>query len=251
MTLLNMKGESHTYSWEDGGPVSFPEPVKANIQMVNLKSDYRPYIIFEPDPGIRPFDPGAIRPEYAHFPWWNHWPVAQIPNDGRKAFGPDRPSHSSLSQSIEGSDVIHANLDGSYEVMTLTGMTNQPATSLLPMARSWNNAPALISHGPKFTKNTYVKQERAYVIALENSSSIDLSFTIDATAESPLVHPAFVMEHWGESDPVVQIDGKTLTPGNALRFGHRKTLEGTDLVIWINIVAEKSTNFRFFPEATE
>ena len=243
ITLLNMRGESKTYSWEGGGPASFPEPEHANIQIVNLKSTYRPYIIFEPNPEIRPFSPGAIRPEYAHFPWWNHWPVAQIPNDGRRAFGPDRPSHSSLSQSIEGSDVIHENQDGSFEVMSLTGMTDQPATSLVPLARSWNNAPRLISYGNDVKKSIYLKRERAYLITLGNSPIVDLSFAIHASEEAPLVHPAFVIEHWGEGEPVLMIDGKILKAGTDFRYGYRKTPRGTDLIIWINISAVSSTKF--------
>jgi len=251
ITLLNMQGKSHVYSWENGGPVSFPEPRGANIQMVNLKSAYRPYLIFEEDPNVRPFNPGNIRPEYAHFPWWNHWPVAQIPNDGRKAFGQDRPSHSSLSQSLEGSGAVHANPEGYYEAMTLTGMTDQHATALVPLARSWNHSPAVFIHEPKHTGITYSKQERAFIVTTENSSISELSFTIPATAEAPLVHPAFIIKHWGVSEPAIQINSKSLLPDLEFRYGFRETLEGTDLVIWTHTVSEKSTTFRIVAQTSE
>lgn len=243
MTLFNMRGESHTYSWENGGPASFEEPENANIQLVNLKSAYKPYIIFEPGPEIRPFNPGAIRPEYAHFPWWNHWPVAQIPNDGRLAFGPDRPSHSSLSQSIEGSEVIHKNPDGYFEVKTLNGMTDQPAASLVLLARSWNNAPILISQGENIVKSEYLKHERAYLITLGKGPIDKLSFAIDASEESPLVQAAFVIKNWGENKPCLQLDGKSLVPKTDFRYGYRKTPLGTDLILWTNIRAQHRASF--------
>jgi len=246
MTLMNMRGESRTYSWEHGGPASFPEPPHANIQWVNLKSAYKPYIIFEPGPQIRPFSPEAIRPEFAHFPWWNHWPVAQIPNDGRRAIAPDRPSHSALSQSMEGSEVIHANPDGSFEAMTLTGMTNQPVESLLPLARSWNHAPGLIPHGMHIKRAGYRKSERAYVITLETKPFHGLSFTIHASEEAPLVQAAFVIEHWGKHEPGLKVDGKVLLLGRDYRYGYRHGLQGTDLILWTAIRATESAQFSLF-----
>jgi len=38
-----------------------------------------------------------VRGNVSPFPWWNHWPVAQIPSDGRYAQAPDRASHFSLA----------------------------------------------------------------------------------------------------------------------------------------------------------
>ena len=46
--------------------------------------------------GLRNIVGGEIT-EYAIFPTWNHWPVAQMPSDGRYASYPDRTCHSSLS----------------------------------------------------------------------------------------------------------------------------------------------------------
>ena len=68
------------------------EPI---IQMTNLKAKYRPFMIFRPGSDMEVFNV-EVRPEYSHFPWWNHWPVAQIISDGRHAQAPDRAAHSSL-----------------------------------------------------------------------------------------------------------------------------------------------------------
>jgi hypothetical protein len=246
MTLLNMEGESRTYSWRDGGPAAFPEPRHANIQLVNLKSVYKPFIIFEPNPRIRPFNRSTIRPEYAHFPWWNHWPVAQVPNDGRRAFGPDRPSHSSLSQSVEGSEVIHKRDDGAFEVMTLVGMTNQSAGSLVPLARSWNQPPELDLTAKGFTSAGYSKQQRAYIIDKERQDAGELTFSIHANEQSPLVHPCFVIENWGAQEIRLTCNGLPADPGS-FRFGFRKTLTGTDLVIWTGLKSAQPSVFSISP----
>ena len=243
MTLLNMQGEKHSYSWKGGGPESFIHSRGANIQMVNLKSRYKPFIVFEANPKIRPVNPDAVNPVSGHFSWWNHWPVAQLPNDGRKAFGPDRPSHTSLSQSVERSEVIHRKENGSYEVITLTGMTDKKADSLVPLARSWNHPPLLIPEDDNI-KSTYSKKERAYLIRQHKREDYDLKFNIQASVQSPMVHPVFVIENWGDSEPVIFVNGEQLMPGGGFRRGLRTTLKGTDLVLWTSLCSEKKTAFR-------
>ena len=103
LTLANLDGEAHTYDWSAGVPARFDRPEKPVIQVVNLRSRWRPFIIFEEGSRIHPF-PQAVLEGYSMFPCWNHWPVAQLPNDGRKAPAPDRPSHSSITC---GEPVIH------------------------------------------------------------------------------------------------------------------------------------------------
>jgi hypothetical protein len=235
MTLANMNGESKTYSWENGPPVSFSDIDSPNIQMTNLKSAYKPFIIFEPAPKIKPFK-GAVRPEYSHFPWWNHWPVAQLPNDGRKAMGPDRPSHSSLSQSIEESQVIHKQKDGSYSVVTLVGMTDQPVSNLVRLARSWNFPAELKVTGGSFSCTGFDKCQRAYILQNEQPDGAAMvQFDLFASHESPVINPAFVIENWGLPDAQLQVDGKIVMRGKDFRLGHRTGLAGTDLILWLKM----------------
>ena len=106
-----------------------------NVQLVNIKSRFKPFIIFENEVKIKPFT-GGIRPSISRFPWWNHWPVAQLPNDGRQALDADRPSHSSLSQGMENSPVIHAHEDGTFSAVSLTGMTQHSIEWLVNLSRS-------------------------------------------------------------------------------------------------------------------
>jgi hypothetical protein len=238
ITLANMNGENETYSWENGPPLAFSRPEDPNIQITNLKSRFRPFIIFEPGPAIKPFR-SAIRPEVSHFPWWNHWPVAQVPNDGRRAMAPDRPSHSSLSQSIEDSAVIHKESNGAFSVVSLTGMTDHPIADLVPLARSWNNPPALTVSGSGFSSKGYDKRQRAYLVERNSSGAAEaFSCRVAASPESPLVNPALVVSNWGTDGVRFKVNEKNAVQGIDFRLGRRKRMEGEDLVIWLRMAAE-------------
>ncbi len=249
LTLANEKGETHTYSWEDGPPLKWKDPnsperlfripTDPNIQLVNFRSEWKPYLIFEPGVKIEGF---GIPPssDYSMFPCWNHWPVAQLRNDGRKAIISDRPSHFSLSSSVP---VIHR-ANGSSEAMFLYGMTDQPAETLAPLSRSWNSAPAATLARSGFEGGAYKKSERAYIFTAKAPDAGPLEFSLEATHESPIQNPAFVVKNWGKRRAALTIDGKEITHGKGLRFGHNKALEGTDLVVWVKMKSDKKTSFK-------
>lgn len=248
-SLANEKGESKTYSWEDGPPLkwkdpSSPEryfhvPADPNIQLVNFRSQWKPYLIFEPGVKIEGF---GIPPstDYSKFPCWNHWPVAQLPNDGRKALISDRPSHFSLSSSRP---VIHR-ANGNSEARFLYGMTDQPVENLSPLSRSWNSAPAVALTDSGFESQGYDKNQRAYIFKCTNPKAGLLEFSLEATHESPIQNPAFVVKNWGNRPAKLSIDGKAIPLGKDFRFGHNKTIEGTDLVVWMKISGDKKTSFK-------
>jgi len=240
LTLANQKREFKTYTWENGAPKVFKEPENINIQMVNLKSKFKPFIIYEEGVKIKPFQ-GAIRPEYSKFPWWNHWPVAQIPNDGRIAFGIDRPSHSSLSQAVENSNVIHKNNNGSYYVVSLTGMTNNHIMELIPISKSWNNPPELIIETDNIKLIEYSKKQRSYILQKTKEDNKKIQFTLLANNNAPMVNPVFVIKNWNGTKPAILLNKKKLIPNTDYRMGFENTLKGVDLVIWINTNLEKVT----------
>jgi hypothetical protein len=247
-TLANEKGESHTYSWEDGPPLKWKDPnspernfripADPNIQLVNFRSKWKPYLIFEPGVIIEGF---GIPPssDYSMFPCWNHWPVAQLPNDGRKAIVSDRPSHFSLSSSRP---VIHR-ANGISEAMFLYGMTDQPAESLASLSRSWNSAPAATLAGSGYEGGTYKKSQRAYIFTAKSPDAGPLEFSLEASHESPIQNPAFVVKNWGKRPAALAIDAKEIPQGKDFRFGHNKTLEGTDLIVWVKTKGNKNTSF--------
>jgi len=138
LTLANLKGESKTCSWENGYPGL--DLAALVIQMVNLKSRFRPLIIVKPGSRIGTFN-CEVRREFSHFPWWNHWPVARVGSDGRYAMAPDQAAHSSLSRVTQPADAF------------LYGMTDKPPAEMLPLAKAWIHPPALQATGTAFASD--------------------------------------------------------------------------------------------------
>jgi len=248
LTLANIKGESHTYSWENGPPIKwspnaeermFPEPSGANIQMMNLRSQWKPYIIFEPNTPIESFGiPPSL--DYSKFPCWNHWPVAQVPNDGRKVIVSDRPSSFTLANAKV---KIHRNENSSYLTM-LYGMTDQPAASLAPLSKSWNSAPVVTLTSAGFEGGAFDKSQRAYVFSRTDTNAGELVFTLDADEDSPVYHPAFVVKNWGKQAATLTLDGQDIPHGKDFRLGHHRTVDGTDLVVWVKARKTEKATFK-------
>ena len=219
LTLANLKGQSKTYSWETGYPnLDLESPV---IQMVNLKSKFKPVIIVKPGTRIGAFN-CEVRKEFSHFPWWNHWPVARIASDGRYAMAADHAAHSSLSWVTQP--------EGAF----LYGMTNQAAAGLLPLAKAWIQPPAIKPAGGSFASEGYSQSERAYHLKRVKPDG-DLELELTGSADSPVVNPALVIQDWGEHEASLKIDGNQVLRGGDFRYGHRRTLEGTDLIVWVRL----------------
>jgi len=243
LTLGNDKGEFHTYSWEHKTPPHLPPlPKNPNIQLVNMKSKYKPFSILRPqdDPSIDVYS-GEIRRNISVFPWWNHWPVAQKPTDGRWAMFADRPSHSSLSHWFwEAYDMT----DRSMTKLMLTGMTDKAAEELLALARSWYNPPKIKKSAN--LKAHYDQAQRAYILSVENESN-NIEFNIVASKESPVINPAFVIRDWGKNNLSLKINGKEISPGKDFRYGCINNLDSSDLVVWIRYESTKPVEITFAP----
>jgi hypothetical protein len=245
-TLANMDGQIHTYSYADGAPDDYPEPKGANIQLTNLKAKNRPFIIFEPTSEITAFGSGS---ESSNFPWWNHWPVSMIPSDGRKAVAPDRPFHASLSNYEPRATKGRGD---SYIAASLYGMTDRPIETLVALARSWINPPHLaIDTGypsDAMVACAYDDTQRAYEVHWrERSKPLDLLFL--ASENSPVVNPALVVKNWGHGAVSLRVDAKEVKRGPDFRIGHHRTLEGTDLIVWIKAESSKPIKILLSPPA--
>jgi hypothetical protein len=242
LSIANMEGQSYTYKWKSSvsnafikseGVVKVPG---ANIQMTNLKSEYRPFIIFEPGSVIDPWVGDR-------FYFWNHWPVAQIPSDGRVATAPDRPGHTSFSC---GAPIVHDGVGGSHEAVMLYGLINKPIEELVPLARSWNKPPELKVLNGKAKSNGYDKFQRAYVLESENGLS-QLDLQLAGSKESPIINPAFVFKGWGQKKVSVMFSKKEPKEGVDYRTGYENHLDGIDLVLWLDLESEKSETISIIP----
>jgi hypothetical protein len=253
LTMMNMKGESYTYDWRDGAPENIDKPDNYNIQFVNLKSKSIPFVVVnegkpsvtrwnvETDgPWIKAYKSEIIK-DYSIFPWWNHWPVAQIPSDGRWASEPDRVSHTSLTNDLEWKESELT--ENTHVRVHMTGLTDKPKLEIVDVAKSWLYPPDVkVSDGFKFNK--YDDYERAFMLERTVSGEETIEMDIPATDASPLYNPAFIIKNWGEAGASLEINGKEIPRGKDFRYGLRHTLDGSDLIVWLKYRSTGSTTVK-------
>ncbi len=229
-TLVNMKGVTKTYSWGKGYPkYDLPD---ANIQMVNFKSKYKPYLILRSGGGFSVFN-GEVRPEYSHFPWWNHWPVAQIVSDGRSANAPDQAAHSSLSWGNPKGDAA------------LYGMTDREPKTLVALARSWNFPAELKLETTDIKYDGYDYTQKAYLIDAEGNSK-RIRFALNGSEDSPIVNPVFLIRNCGKTDISLKINNKMISRGKDFRYDVEYDAEGNPtLITWIKYTSQNKAIFEF------
>jgi hypothetical protein len=169
---------------------------------------------------------------------WNHWPVAMIASQGKSSLFPDRLTHSALAAADNAID--HGN-------MVMYGFTDKPISTLVPLARSWCNPPS-VSDTEGFKSDGYDKEQRAYIFSNKNRDNPSmLEFKLNATTDSPIVNPAFVIKGWGKKDAELKINGRTIKRGKDFRFGHCRTSEGLDLIVWLKAQSTKPVKISLSP----
>ena len=252
ITVANMNGRTRTYNWEkwpSSGRVRsrfFNELPNQNICVFNLKSNYKPFHIYEPGTLIIPYGGGGPpRNKLSRFHIWNHWPVAQIPSDGRGVRALDRVSSSEITSPEPPMNLRPE--DGAYEARLIQGLTNKPIEELLPLARSWLQPPELNVKGRTFKSDGYDRNQRVYIISNVSGKANTLEVELNASASSPLVNSAFVIKNWGNKDAELKIDGQKINHGKDFRFGHRHRLKGIDLVVWIKIESTRPVEIQLSP----
>ena len=74
-----------------------------------------------------------------------------------------------------------------------------------------------------------------------------MTFELAASKDSPLVNPAFILKNYGYTEALLKINGREIKRGKDFRFGHRHTLEGCDLVVWIKTESTEPTQITLTP----
>lgn len=204
ITMLAEDGNYKSYDWLTGPPDNVDNPINSNIQLINLKGNYDPFTIATKFIGKTRVYDGEMTP-YAAFCTWNHWPIAQMPSDGRYASYPDRTSHSSISNvyfPIYKED--SASSKPSYEKILLEGMWNKKATGLIPLSKSWTHAPNLINL--KGAEGGYNASQRAYLLEVYENL---ISFTVNASTQNPVYNLCVVLKGWNTKvEAKVNVSGK-------------------------------------------
>ena len=235
LTLANMKGETHTYSWLPDAPKTLDRPDQANIQLVNLKSEWEPFQIVSPaGDKLKSYHGEKTN---SIFEWWNHWPVQQVKSSGIYAVAPDKPSSTSLSH-IEGPP--YAMTSDSMTKLMLDGLTTRPAAELVPLAKSWLSPPAMVIRGESFQGKGYDPAQRAFIVVRQaNAKDGNLHIALQASNDSPLFNPAIIVETWGDGAPRLRLDGKLVPWNQKYRYGKIETLQGTNLIVWIELQSNR------------
>jgi hypothetical protein len=252
VTLANMKGETATYTWPlktnreftfPPGPQKFDKPQNPNIQVVNLKSEWKPFQVVAP--GHSRIEVYNQEKTFYTFECWNHWPISQLVSSGRPCLAPDRASHSSLSHIYW--DIYESNPHMQSKLL-MSGLTAKPIADLAALARAWLSPAKVVVNGPGFRSEGYDPAQRAFVLARDPASAAAaLDLTLDANSESPVVNPAIVVKAWGDAAPTLKIDAKPVPWGKDFRYGLVHKLEGTDLILWIRKEAAQPLRLSLAP----
>ncbi|MBT7095645.1 MAG: hypothetical protein HN936_20540, partial [Bacteroidetes bacterium] len=163
-----------------------------------------------------------------------------IPSDGRYCQAADRPSHFSLAWA---SPRPHKGENNTYWWTWMYGATKDEIGELTPLAKSWSRPPMLvINSGAADSK--FDSTQRCYVVSNNDQKKIDkLEFTIQATEDSPVVNPAFVIKNWGDHQVKLRVNGKKIKQGKNFRIGHVRTINQYDLVIWLELESDSKMEF--------
>jgi hypothetical protein len=235
LTLLNLKGESQVYSWpgemNDPGLARKLRPENPSIQVVNLKSKAKPFILFEPGCRMRVYV-GRVRAGVSDFPAYNHFPVSLLPSDGRYAVAPDRVTSFSISYT---DPPRHKGPEDTTWASWVYGVTEGPTGALVTLGRSWARPPALLAvQGTGLRSEGYDLSQRAYLLAcLQPGRPAAALFELQAGEDTPVANIVLYVKGWGDGGAAVTVDGQPVERGRGLKLGHVRTIDGTDLVAWI------------------
>jgi len=224
MTVANLKGEMEALTWRPPNQVPGPDIDDPRIHLLNGKSRYKVFAVLQEE-GLHPRGHDE-QSEYTDDPFagpWNHWPMHLLPSDGRFAVANDRVSHFALGASAPGKR---------HGSILLYGFTDRGIAALQSTARSWIQPPPIsdVSGG---TSDGYERTERAFTFRL---SSAALSFKIDATTDSPVVNPCFVIKNWDPMNSAALSVNSARVSKRRFRQGLLTDVDGTGkMVIWCEL----------------
>jgi hypothetical protein len=240
ITLIKQDGSSKTISYKPY-PNEFGGFAKANIKVINLKSEYKPFTIFMPY-GVEnePYPPEG---ELQHtFQTW-----LRDPGQGYST---------SLGHTLNWWHFRRN--ENILEQVYLSGMTNSEALSeeLTALEQSWITYPRLLMDGlnDPYNENTYDQAQRAYIISGNHMGARKLEFKLgfeneddEAPVKVSIVNPAFIIQNWGNSGVEIKVNDKSLEVGKDCRVGYEETHTGTDLILWLKMKSDKAVTFSLSP----
>jgi hypothetical protein len=273
LSMANAAGKAKVFDFEKGFPPNSEFEDGYNIILVGMKGKGKPFAICESagqwfDPISRPGDT-----RFNHYDDWPAWPAKyrrkdweRNPMTNYREFWRFLPSHSSLMHLDW--DNYESDLDGpvvSLRKILLNGMTGiNDVTSLVPLARYWENSPVIKVTGYGFSGAIFDKSQKAYKIdrricwidsmvnrdddKMVNKDADKVDLQVLASNESPIINPCFIINNWPENAKAkLYINGKESAEGKDFRQGIETNWgewESTSsLVIWVRSNSEETVNF--------
>ena len=237
LTLMSMDGQSKTVSFKP-----YPKPGEflkgANIQIVNLKSRFKPFTIVQDDDVI-------ISPYYGP-------DIDRKHIDERVFVGWPRGAKWTKHYTVALSHVIdwkfHKRTENTLTRTYLLGMTaaatkSDQAAELLPVARAWLKAPELKIASKGYKSLGFDRTEKAWIIEKTHPAAIPLVVEIAASKDRPVVNPCIVIRNCRRLLRSFQQDARRVSGGRDLRGGFERRGGRTDLVIWRWTSAVKPVRF--------
>jgi len=214
------------------GPFSWDKYHDYTVQQYNFKAKNKPFICFEPDNKM------WLRYEslknYCGVRGCNHWPVGQARCDGRTTIVADRPSHIIGFPISE--PVVHE--EGNREYWAgLYGMNEMKIEEVVKFGRSWAYPAGIVVDDNDFKNYGYNRGQRCYILKNINEKAAGRKIRLEGNSQSPVINPAILIEGWNGAAARVLVNGREL---EGVRVGINRTLEGSDLIVFIPITSESA-----------
>ncbi|GAB2895217.1 hypothetical protein GCM10027180_26380 [Microbulbifer echini] len=208
-------------------------PLQGNIAVLNSQTNWKVFGVSQGG-GFFPSSNGESSEHIDFlggvFPFagpWNHWPVAQIPSDGRFSVANDRVSHFAVGN-------LEAFEYGTGSMMY--GFTQGTPTDLQGLAKSWISPPTIDAiKGVDGNTVTYLTDERAYSLKAAGALE-EISLKVKASNTNPLQNPTLVIRQWGaDSLPEVKFNSEVVSEA---KTGVVRDADGTQsLIVWLPVAA--------------
>lgn len=243
--VADYKGNSRKVSFVDDpnrppyGPFSWDKYFDYTIQQFNFKAKNKPFICFEP-PNKMWLRYRSLN-DYCLHTGYNHWPVGQARCDGRRSIMPDRPSHA-IGFPIS-DPVIHETANREYW-SGLYGMNDMTLEELIKFGKSWAFPAELILQNNNFKSGGYDRSERCYKIYNLSHKPESFQIILKGSKDSPVFNPAIYIKNFDFPSAKILVNYKEI---EGCRIGINRTIEGTDIILFIPIISESEVYITINP----
>lgn len=231
-------GQSKTVSYRPY-PTGYGQFRDANIMLINVKSEYKPFTIGLPygsrvSPYMAEVDPEDI------FKFWSE-------SGGYTC---------ALGHLV---NYLHyRRTEKTLEQVYLSGVTNasDPVPDVVALAWSWIAHPHLRMADLEEWRYdiTYDKAQRAWIIPRHKAGATTIKFSLEEDRDMTefgaamwIVNPAFVVPNWGHSQVSLRLNGRMLKRGQDYRVGYERGDAGNDLVVWVKMKSQENVHFSIMP----